>query len=158
MLTKQEVAYRLVAAMDGRDPPIPSAWLARRCGVTPQAVYKWRTKGEIDLIEHIHAIAEATKVPAEFFIEKRRGESKETSAIWKSLGHWASKAALVLLFVGACLGGDPADAAVLHSADCAVHYCAKYFTEIHIALLSLLRRAKVWIASLFRRIPYSAIT
>ena len=47
MLDATEIAERLRAAMDQRDPPIGSSDLARKLGVTKQAVYEWRTSGRI---------------------------------------------------------------------------------------------------------------
>lgn len=93
MLTESELAARIKAAMDNREPRIPSALVARRCGVTPQAVNKWRKDGRIDLRRHLTTLAAVTQVPPMFYLEPERGASKETRAVWKRLAEWVPAAA-----------------------------------------------------------------
>lgn len=85
MVTNEETVYRLIAAMDWREPRIPSALVAQRCGVTPQAVSKWRRDGKLDFRAHLVPLAAVTQVPTMFYLEEKRGDSAETKAIWKRL-------------------------------------------------------------------------
>lgn len=94
---RTEFARRLRAAMDYRRNRIRQADVAKHCGVTPQAVYKWRTEGTCDLMLHLHKLSEATEVPAEFYVEQRPGSSPETASVWKKLTTWMARAAVFVL-------------------------------------------------------------
>lgn len=96
MLDAPELAKRLRAAMDMRDPPMQSVTLAARMGVSKQVVYEWRTTGRIGK-GRLVALAEATGMPLEFYLEPERGSVPTTRAIWRKLGKAFAKAALVLL-------------------------------------------------------------
>ena len=85
MLDAKELAARLRAAMDLRDPVLKQAQLAQRCNVTGQAVHSWRTDGRISKGQLL-TIARETGVPIEFFLEAERGASSATLAAWKRLG------------------------------------------------------------------------
>lgn len=78
--------------MDWREPRIPSALVAERCGVTPQAVFKWRRDGKLDF-RNIATLAKVTQVPMMFYLEEKRGETAETKAIWKRLRAFSTAAA-----------------------------------------------------------------
>lgn len=96
MLDAPELAKRLRAAMDMRDPPLPQVALAARMGVSKQVVYEWRTTGRIGK-GRLVALAEATGMPLEFYLEPERGSMATTRAIWRKLGKAFAKAALVML-------------------------------------------------------------
>lgn len=96
MLDAPELAKRLRAAMDQREPKLQSIYLAEQCGVTKQAVHGWRKHGRIAK-RHLQAIARITEKPLEFFLEPERGESKETRTAWKIIGQNFAKAALLLI-------------------------------------------------------------
>ena len=99
MLDAKELADRLRAAMDLRDPPLGSSELARRCGVTKQAVYEWRTTGRMGK-GHIVTVSQETGMPLEFFLEHSRGSTPTTKVIWRRLGKaFAKVATLVLLAI-----------------------------------------------------------
>lgn len=98
MVTTKEVALRLIAAMDRREPRIPLTLVADRCGVTVQAVSKWRRDGKIDFREHLVPLAAVTQVPIMFYLEQKRGESDETRAAWKRLRDFAILPAAVAYF------------------------------------------------------------
>jgi transposase-like protein len=97
MIDAAEIARRIRAAMDWREPQIPSVLVARKCDVSPQAVHKWRKHGLIDLKKHLDSLADATQVPPMFYLEPEPGRSEETKAAWQRLTSWLSKAATVLL-------------------------------------------------------------
>ena len=114
MLDAIELAERLKAAMDLRVPPITSSDMARRMGVTKQAVYEWRTSGRIAK-RHLDGIAKETELPLEYFLESTRGSSPTTKAIWRRLGRAFAKVALFLLMaLPPFLASTPAEA-VLHN-------------------------------------------
>jgi hypothetical protein len=85
MIDGPEIAERLCAAMDWREPRIPSVLVAKRCGVTPQAVNKWRKEGWIDFKKHLEMLAKVTQVPPMFYLEAERGATKDTRAVWRRL-------------------------------------------------------------------------
>lgn len=105
MLDAPELAKRLRAAMDLREPKILSVYLAEQCGVTKQAVHGWRKHGRIAK-KHLQAISRVTGRPLEFFLEPERGESRETRAAWRIASAFA-KALVVLVLV---IPPSPADA------------------------------------------------
>jgi hypothetical protein len=92
MLDAKELAKRITSAMDGHNPPIRQIDLAAQCDVSPQAVHSWRTTGRVAK-RHLQTIAEITGQPIEFFLEGRRGESRQTKNAWLRIG-----APLALLF------------------------------------------------------------
>ena len=96
MLDAKELAKRIRAAMDYREPPLPSTDLADKCGVTKQAVYEWRATGRIGK-GHLPVVADATGMPLIYFLEPERGSLPETRTIWRRLGKMFAKAATVLL-------------------------------------------------------------
>lgn len=67
MLDAQELARRLVKAMDEAEPKITGAALAEACGVTPQAVSGWRTDGRFAK-RHLEMIARITKQPVDYYV------------------------------------------------------------------------------------------
>lgn len=96
MLDAQELAERLRAAMDLREPPLLSSELARRMGVTKQAVYEWRTHGRIAK-RHFEGICRETDMPLEYFLESARGSTPATKVIWRRLGKFFTKVAMLAL-------------------------------------------------------------
>jgi hypothetical protein len=92
MLDSKELAERLRAAMDYREPPLGSSELARRCKVTKQAVYEWRTTGRMGK-SHLVGVATETGMPLEYFLEPVRGSSSVTRMIWRRLGKAFAKVA-----------------------------------------------------------------
>ena len=132
MLDAPELAKRLRAAMDMRDPPLPQVELAARMGVSKQVVYEWRTTGRIGK-GRLVALAEATGMPLEFYLEPERGSVPTTRAIWRKLGKAFAKAALVLLALS--LPAPQSDAA-LHNT------FARPFEGLNTHWLSILRWLK----------------
>jgi transcriptional regulator with XRE-family HTH domain len=96
MLDAQEFARRLRAAMDLRDPPMAQVYLAEKLGVSKQVVYEWRTTGRIGK-GRLVALAEATGMPLEYYLEPERGSSPSTRAIWRKLSRAFAKVASILL-------------------------------------------------------------
>jgi len=109
MLDAKELAERLRAAMDLREPPIASSDLARKCGVSKQAVYEWRTTGRMGKT-HLITVAEQTGMPLEFFLEPQRGSTAGTRAIWRKIGKAFAKVALLASLTLAFLLPPPAQA------------------------------------------------
>jgi hypothetical protein len=72
MLDAHELARRLRAAMDKREPKLTSAALGTACRVTPQAVNGWRKNGRIAK-KHLAVIAAETGKPLEYFLEATPG-------------------------------------------------------------------------------------
>ena len=96
MLDAPELAKRLRSAMDYRDPPMKQTELAAKMGVEKQDVWEWRNTGRIAK-HRLIALADATGMPLEFYLELERGSVPTTRAIWRKLGKAFAKAALVLL-------------------------------------------------------------
>ena len=96
MLDAPELARRLRAAMDMREPPLLSVELAALMRVSKQVVYEWRTTGRIGKGRLVD-LAKSTAVPLEFYLEPERGMSASTKAIWRKLGKAFAKAAMLLL-------------------------------------------------------------
>lgn len=114
MLDAKELGERLRAAMDLREPPLGSSELARRCGVTKQAVYEWRTTGRMGKA-YLIAVAQETGMPLEFFLEPARGTSPATKAIWRKLGKAFAKVAMLAALTLAFLLPQPAEASGFNS-------------------------------------------
>jgi hypothetical protein len=89
-LDADELAKRLVAAMDGASPKVTSAAVALACNVTPQAVNGWRKNGRVHK-KHLVAIASLTGRPLEYFVDPAydatsdRAQSAELAARWLRL-------------------------------------------------------------------------
>lgn len=96
MLDSTELARRLCAVMDYREPRLRSVDVAAYCGVSKQTVYEWRTTGRIAK-SHFHKLAEVTETPFEFWFEPERGMSKTTRAIWDRLGKLLVRVAVVAI-------------------------------------------------------------
>lgn len=144
MLTNREVAERLIAAMDWREPRIPSALVARRCGVTPQAVNKWRNYGQIDFKEHLHTLASVTQVAPMFYLEEKRGQSVETKAIWRRLNEWTSATVGAAVLAVALLTGapQPAEAGfdILRNVRLVAELYTQCATSLRRAILTIFQR------------------
>jgi len=82
MFPQQDLADRLRQALE--DSGVTQAELARACGVTDQAVYKWLRDGRIAK-QHLVMISYMTKKPLEFFLV--------------GLKTWRRVAALALFFL-----------------------------------------------------------
>lgn len=121
MLDAPELAKRLRAAMDLRDPPLPSVELAAKMGVSKQVVYEWRTTGRIGKGRLVD-LAAATGMPLEFYLEPERGMSATTKAIWRKLGKAFAKAAMILLLAIPPMLPSPAQAAICSFGDRAAYY------------------------------------
>ncbi len=109
MLDAQELAKRLRAAMDLREPPMPSVDLAAKMGVSKQVVYEWRTTGRIGK-GRLLDLAAATGMPLEFYLEPARGMSAVTKIIWRKLGTAFAKVAMIMLLAVPPLLPSPAQA------------------------------------------------
>lgn len=144
-----EFARRLRAAMDYRRNRIRQSDVADHCGVTPQAVYKWRTMGACDLMVHLHKLAEATEVPTEFYIEQRPGSSPETASVWKKLTTWMARAAVfVLVAIPPLLFPHRSEAIehnVLSYRQCSQNAVSKYT----LCAINNLKVAFLWVMSHF---------
>lgn len=103
MLTGNELAQRIIAAMDWREPRVPSVLVAKKCGVTPQAVNKWRRDGTVDLKKHLAPLASVTQVPPMFFLETERGSMPETKSAWQRLLDYAATVTPIALITFAAL-------------------------------------------------------
>jgi hypothetical protein len=128
MLDAKELAERLRAAMDLREPPLLSSELARTCGVSKQAVYEWRTTGRMGKA-HLTTVAQETGMPLEFFLEPDRGSSPTTKVIWRKLGKAFAKVAMLATLTLAFLVPHPAEAGALHKS-----FFAPDLNGIYIAL------------------------
>lgn len=129
MLDAPELAKRLCAAMDYRDPPLKSVDLAARMGVSKQVVYEWRTTGRIGK-GRLVALAEATGMPLEYYLEPERGASPLTRAIWRKLGKLFAKVALI--FLALYLPHQNTAEAGAFDINKSCHYCAKALNIMHI--------------------------
>src|SRR5574341_1200691 len=122
MLDAPEFAKRLCAAMDYREPPLRTVDLAARMGVGKQVVYEWRTTGRIAK-GRLVALAEATGMPLEFYLEPERGASPQTRAIWRKLSRLFARVALIFLALSAALTQPKtAEAAICAMSNRAVYY------------------------------------
>jgi transcriptional regulator with XRE-family HTH domain len=114
MLDAPELAKRLCAAMDYRDPPMKSVELTEKMGVSKQVVYEWRTTGRISK-GRLLALAEATGMPLEYYLEPTRGSSITTKAIWRKFGKAFAKVASLVALTLAFLLPSPAEASVFNN-------------------------------------------
>lgn len=67
MLDSLKLAKKIRDAMDLKNPPVAGSALAKECGVTPQAVYGWRTNGRVAK-KHLQTIARLTGKAVEYFL------------------------------------------------------------------------------------------
>lgn len=119
MLDATELAKRLTAAMDYRDPPLKSVELAKMCDVTKQAVHEWRTTGRIGK-QHLMTVAQATGTPIEFWLETERGSMKSTRIIWMKFGKAFAKAAAIALLSLSFLQAPDAQAKIFDKSPACV--------------------------------------
>jgi hypothetical protein len=139
MLDAPELAKRLRAAMDMREPPLPSVELARLMGVSKQVVYEWRTTGRIGK-GRLLDLAASTEMPLEFYLEPERGMSAGTKAIWRRLGKAFAKAAMIMLLAIPPLLPSKAEAAfninIAHFMHCVTRWLRRWGLAVPIVKIS----------------------
>jgi hypothetical protein len=110
--------------------------MARRMGVTKQAVYEWRTSGRIAK-KHLDGIAKETGLPLEYFLESTRGSSVTTKAIWRRLGRAFAKVALwVFLALPPFLASPQAEAASFRPLFNICTHCMRFLRWLRTIVLT----------------------